>query len=44
MNKQTELPGMSFLKAITPARNSTFVLDIKGVRGVENEGERREDE
>jgi len=44
VNKQAELLGILFLKARTLARNSTFVLDMKGVREVENEGEGREDE
>jgi len=32
VNKQFELPGILFLKARTPARNSTFVLDVRGER------------
>jgi len=32
VNKQFELPGILFLKARTPAGNSTFVLDMKDER------------
>jgi hypothetical protein len=37
VNKQIELLWILFSKAIIPTRSSTFVLGMKGVRGVKKE-------